>query len=234
VRPAVTVVIPTVPPTRLGTILRHQGACGSNAIERALEAQRHSRLRLGEQLLEMGLTERQPLLRALAAQAGVSYLANVDGAIVRKAPGGLSSDAVRALGLVPIADAVGGRIRVACPAPLPRRSLGCFRQLTGWTPEVFLVSDSDWPTLIDNYGADVQDGAADRPMAAFVLAQTLSDAAAGIADAATRARNTMVKEARWEPYTWIRVQGHGAATDVVFAHSLSIEEESCPAATTSH
>jgi hypothetical protein len=99
---------------------------------------------------------------------------------------------------------------------------------------VFLVSDSDWPTLIDNYGADLQDGATDRPMAAFVLAETLSDAAAGIADAATRARNTMVKEARWEPYTWVRVQGHGVATDVVFAHSLSIEEESCLAATTSH
>jgi hypothetical protein len=234
VRPAMA-VIPTVPPARLGAILRHHGVCKPADIERALEAQRQSRLRLGEQLLAMGLTERQPLLRALAAQAGVSYLANVDAAMVRKAPGNLSSDAVRALGLVPIDEAIGGRIRVACPAPLPRRALGCFRRLTGWTPEVLLVSDPDWRALLANYGADVQDGAAaERRVAGFVMAETLTDAVAGIADAATRARNTLVIEARWEPYTWVRVQGGGAATDVVFAHSLSLEEEPCQAATTSH
>ncbi len=122
VRPALA-AIPTVPPARLGAILRQQGVCGSAEIERALEAQRHTGLRLGEQLLAMGVTEPRPLLRALAAQAGVSYLANVDAALVRKAPGGLSSDAVRALGLMPISEAVGGRIRVACPAPIPRRAL---------------------------------------------------------------------------------------------------------------
>jgi hypothetical protein len=174
------------------------------------------------------------LLRALAAQAGVSYLANVDAGMVRKAPGGLSSDAVRAIGLMPIGEAKNGRIRVACPAPLPRRALGSFRQLTGWTPEVFLVSDQDWLTLLAVHGADLVEHATDRATAHFVLAESLSDAAAGIADAATRARTTMVKEARMDPYTWVRVQGTSAATDVVFAHPLSDEEDPCRAATTSH
>lgn len=233
VRPAVA-VIPTVPPTRLGAILRHQGACSSADIERALEAQRDSKLRLGEQLLAMGLIEQRPLMRALAAQAGVSYLATVDPRLVRKAAGGLSPHAIRALGLIPISEAVGDRIRVACPAPVPRRALGSFRQLTGWTPEVFLVSDSDWQTLIDNYGSELQPGDVDRPIAEFVMAETLSDAAAGIATAAARERDTRVTEARWDPYTWVRVQGSGVATDVVFAHSLSSEEAPCQAATTSH
>jgi hypothetical protein len=233
VRPSIA-AIPTVPPTRLGAILRHHGVCEPAAVERALEAQRQTGLRLGEQLLTMGLAERQPLLRALAAQAGVSYLANVDAALVRKAPGGLSSDAVRALGVIPIGEAANGRIRVACPAPVPRRALGSFRQLTGWTPEVLLVSDPDWQTLLENYGVDRQAGSSNRPVAEFMLVETLSDAAAGIATVATRARNTMVTEARWEPYTWVRLQGNGATTDVVFAHAHSREGESCPAATTSH
>jgi hypothetical protein len=223
-------VIPTVPPTRLGTILRHQAACTATDIERGLDAQRESGLRLGEQLLAMGLIERQSLLRALAAQAGVSYLANLDAGMVRKAPGGLSSEAVRAIGLMPIAEAKNGRIRVACPAPLPRRALGSFRQLTGWTPEVFLVSDRDWQALLANHGAEL---GVDRATAHFVLAGSLSDAAAGIADAATRARTTMVKEARMDPYTWVRVQGTRAATDVVFAHAMAEEEVPCPADSTS-
>ena len=230
VRPAMA-VIPTVPPTRLGTILRHQAACTAADVERALEAQRDSGLRLGEQLLAMGLIERQSLLRALAAQAGVSYLANVDAAMVRKAPGGLSSEAVRAIGLMPIAEAKNGRIRVACPAPLPRRALGSFRQLTSWTPEVFLVSDHDWQILLANHGAELDPGAA-RATAHFVLADSLSDAAAGIADAATRARTTMMKEARMDPYTWVRLQGTRVATDVVFAHSIAEEEGPCQADTT--
>ena len=233
VRPAMA-AIPTVPPTRLGAILRHHGVCEAAVIEQALELQRQTGLRLGEQLLAMGVIERRQLLRALAAQAGVSYLAVVDAGLVRKAPGGLSSDAIRALGVIPISEPVAGRIRVACPAPVPRRALGSFRQLTGWIPEVMLVSDTDWRTLLGNYGLDLQDGHGARSVSQFMLVDSLSDAAAGIATAATRSRNTVVTEARWEPYTWVRLQGSDAATDVVFAHTLSREEQSCQAATTSH
>ncbi|MDT9071473.1 hypothetical protein, partial [Escherichia coli] len=80
----------------------------------------------------------------------------------------------------------------------------------------------------------LQEGRSGRAVAECVLADTLSDAAAGIATAATRARNTMVTEARWEPYTWIRLQGSEAATDVVFAHAIPQQEGLCQAAITSH
>ena len=62
--------IPTVPPMRLGALLRHHGICGADAIERALQAQRGSHLKLGEQLFAMGVAEPKMVLKALAAQAG--------------------------------------------------------------------------------------------------------------------------------------------------------------------
>ena len=57
---------------------------------------------------------------ALAAQSGVGYLTGIDMESVRDAPGGLSPNAVRALGLVPVSEVEDGRIRVACAAPVPR------------------------------------------------------------------------------------------------------------------
>ncbi|OFW46039.1 MAG: hypothetical protein A3J29_18950 [Acidobacteria bacterium RIFCSPLOWO2_12_FULL_67_14b] len=229
--------IPTVPPMRLGALLRHHGLCGAEAIEQALQAQRGSQLKLGEQLCAMGAAERQGVLRVLAAQAGVGYLASVDVAGVREGPGGLSPHAVRALGLVPISGVEEGRIRVACPAPVPRRALSALRRLTGWVPEPYLVSDDDWHALVRNYGADVDEDAPGRSPAEFVQTASLSDAAARIAAAATRGRDTTVTEARWEPYTWVRVQGGGMVEDVLLARATdtgSNEEVPCQAATTSH
>lgn len=223
--------IPAVPPMRLGALLRHHGVCGAEAIELALQAQRGSQLKLGEQLFAMGVAEKEGVLRALAAQAGVGYLSTIDLDSVREAPGGLSPNAVRALGLVPISEEDEGRIRVACPAPVPRRALSAFRRLTGWIPEAYLVADADFQALLRNYGTSVEGDRPLRSLTEFVQTASLSDAASRIAVAATRGGDTTVTAARWEPYTWVRVQGtSGRVEDVLFSR----EEAPCPAVTTSH
>ena len=184
------------------------------------------------------------MLRALAAQAGVGYLAVVDTQGVREAPGGLSPNAVRALGLVPVSEEEEGRIRVACMAPVPRRALSAFRRLTGWIPEAYLVADADFQALVRNYGADVDGERPMRELTRFSQTESLADAAARITAAATRGGDTTVTEARWEPYTWVRVQGtSGRVEDVLFSRPSAalgtgrgnvIEEEPCPVAITSH
>jgi hypothetical protein len=227
--------IPSVPPMRLGALLRHHGVCGADAIEQALQAQRDSRLKLGEQLFAMGAAEPRSVLRALAAQAGVGYLADVDAGAVRDAPGGLSPDAVRALGVVPISEVEDGRIRVACKAPVPRRAISAFRRLTAWIPETYLVSDDNFDVLLRNYGRDVEGDRSARSLTEFSQTESLADAAARIAEAATRAGDTSLTEARFEPYTWIRIQGDGLVEDVLFASRARTEEEApCLAAITSH
>src|SRR5262252_3994743 len=49
--------IPAVPPVRLGVLLRHRGTVAAADLDRALEAQKQSGLKLGEQLSLMGLVE---------------------------------------------------------------------------------------------------------------------------------------------------------------------------------
>src|SRR5262249_32314849 len=100
-RPPLRSVIPPVPPLRLGVLLLHPGAITPAQLREALNAQRESGLRLGAELQQLGLTGHEAILKALAAQAGISYLTVVDAERVRSAPGGLCRDEVRALGLVP-------------------------------------------------------------------------------------------------------------------------------------
>ncbi|MEZ5284200.1 MAG: hypothetical protein R2712_05195 [Vicinamibacterales bacterium] len=107
-----------------------------------------------------------------------------------------------------------GRIRVACTAPVPRRALGALRQLTGWTPEVYLVSDADWAAILEHYGADAPAPSTPAARPEFVHTTSVTDAAARIAAAATRGRRTTVTEARWDDYAWVRIQGPGLVEDV--------------------
>src|SRR6185295_16984371 len=94
-------VVSHAPALRLGAVLLQQGAVNSRQLGEALHAQRTTGLRLGTQLQRLGHVSRDAVLRALSAQNGISYLATIDPASVRSAPGGLSSDEVRALGIVP-------------------------------------------------------------------------------------------------------------------------------------
>src|SRR5207248_10849064 len=81
---------PRAPALRLGAVLLHQGVVTLRQLSEALQAQRTSGLRLGAQLQTMGHVSREVVLRALAAQNGISYLATVDQTSVRTAPGGRS------------------------------------------------------------------------------------------------------------------------------------------------
>jgi hypothetical protein len=226
--------LPRVPPLRLGTLLAARGVCDTASLSRALDAQRESGLRLGEQLRVMGAVDRDAVLTALAAQFGVRCLPGFDPASVRHAPGALAPGAVAALHVAPISEPVEGRVRVACPAPIPRRALAALRRLTDWTLEVYLVTDEDWAAILEHYGADARQPA---PHASFTCTSDLAAAAASVATAVTRARVATLVEARWDNYAWFRVQGPGVLEDICVAfpdrHDSSIEEAAWLAATTS-
>ncbi|HUU35018.1 MAG TPA: hypothetical protein VMW48_13220 [Vicinamibacterales bacterium] len=233
-----TNVVPRLPGVRLGALLRHHRACPPEQITAALAAQAESRLRLGEQLRSMGAVEPYALLRALADQAGVSYLATVDPVKVHDAPGGLSIDAIQALRIVPIAppDAT-GRIRVAFPAPVPRAALTALRQQTGWVPEPFLVSDEAWLALLEHYGTAAVAGAAtgDLPVA-FAREHDPVQAVRRLAEVVMAARTATMSEARWGHYVWVRLQGGGAGFDLLLDSARAPaqeQEDTWRAATTS-
>src|SRR5262249_1887885 len=129
--------IPPVPPMRIGSLLRHCGAVSTADVDRALMDQQISNRRIGVELLASGTIGDETLLKALASQAGVRYLTSIDASCVRDAPGGLSRDAVRALGLVPFREPEGGTLKVACAAPVPRVAISVLAQLTGHTVQAF-------------------------------------------------------------------------------------------------
>jgi hypothetical protein len=231
--PASAEGIRALAPMRLGAILRHQGACSADQIEEALRSQRASRLKLGAELRAMGAIDKAMLLRALAAQAGVGYLTSVDPATVREAPGALSPHVVRALGLVPFSEPAASRIKVATAAAVPRAAIGALRRLTGWIPDAYLVADEDFRTLLDAYGTGVPESAR-ASRATFMRAEDAPRAAALIAAAAAAQRASTIREVRWDPYTWVRVQSEGLVSDVLVAPSTNpdFEEVPCQAVST--
>jgi hypothetical protein len=224
------------PAVRLGALLRHHGACRPEQIDEALAAQAQSHLRLGEQLLAMGAVQGPAVLRALAAQAGVSYLTAVDLDHVHDVPGGLSLDAVLALGVLPLGPPDGDRMRVAFPAPVPRPALTAFRAQTGWTPDPFLVSDDEWQVLVRHYRA-LRDAQGVRAGRALPPVADADEAARRIADAVMAAGDARLRDARWGHHVWVRVLSAAAPVDVLFAHAAALseaKEERWLAATTSH
>jgi len=221
--------VPAIPALRLGVLLLHQGVITSGDLTQALESQRITRRPLGAELLHMGVADSVSILRALAAQAGVNYLATVDPACVRSAPGGLSADEVRALGVVPIQHhAASRRLVVACPAPLPKAALSALRQLTGCTPEPLLVTDSDLATLMHSYGTSAP---ATHRRVGFVNAQNVNAAAAHIAAVAESERAIRLTEAHSDWATWVRIESVGAIDTLFMRNEESLE---CPVATTLH
>ncbi|MCC6991496.1 MAG: hypothetical protein IT181_21020 [Acidobacteria bacterium] len=231
-----TEVVPRLPGVRLGALLRHHRACPPEQIAAALAAQAESRLRLGEQLRSMGAVEPHALLRALADQAGVSYLAAVDPAKVVDGPGGLSLDAIQALRLVPIAPPDHGRIRVAFPAPVPRAALTALRQQTGWAPEPFLVSDEAWLELLEHYGTAAVRSAGSGPAVDFAREDDALQAVRRLAAVVMKARTTTMSEARWGDYVWVRLHGAGPSFDLLLDNAAAqarLQEDTWPAATTS-
>lgn len=211
--------IPALPPLKLGALLIHQGAITPATLRRALDEQARTKLPIGAQLLRMGAVSTTDVLRALAAQAGVSYLTAVDPARVQSGLAGISRDAARALGVVPIElDTTTRHLKVACTAPVPRLALGALRELTGCTVEPLIVADDQWRALAESYlGAPP----ATAPTSAAVAVRDIGDAAARIARAAEDGRAVRMVHAHCDPYMWVRLEGAGHTEDLL----LAVEEE---------
>ena len=207
--------LPPAGQIRLGVWLRHQTGLTERQVELVLETQRRTGLRFGAQVIELGLASEESVLRALARQAGIGYLFQLDPRNVVNAPAGLSPHAARALSLVPFCEPEQGRVKVACAAPLPRMGLAAFRRLTGLAAEPYFVTDAAWNALVMAYGSAVEDPTASR----FIETNDLSEAAATIAAAAAggSGENARLTEARFEPYTWVRVENEGITHDVLLA-----------------
>ncbi|HEY6507718.1 MAG TPA: hypothetical protein VIY56_06870 [Vicinamibacterales bacterium] len=212
---------------RLGAILRHDGAISRAQLSEALVTQRRSGLRLGAELQRLGYVVPQVVVRALAAQCGLSFLTTVDLARIRRAPGGLSGHLVRALGLVPFeADAGRRRLHVICTAPPPRAAFRALVAQTGWTAEPYLVDDALWTTALAAYPAGHQpERGWEAPLGDLgALADYVSRTAVA------RGAVTM-RRAACPGVLWVRLEADSCVQDLLVSTPL---EEPCLAASTLH
>ena len=214
--PAQRYASPRLPPLRLGTLLIHAGAITPTQLNEALRSQVSSGLKIGAELQRLGHTAAADVLRALATQAGTSYISGIDPRSVRPAPGGLSAQEVQALGIVPFRLVEDDRlVMVACTAPVPRAALGALHQLAGYRPVPYLVSDEEFDALASAYGTD---GTAAQPQVRMAWVDSVHDAARRIAATAAREGDVTVSGARLDPLMWVRVTGkHGVDAMLVTA-----------------
>jgi hypothetical protein len=227
-----TLQIPPPPHLRLGVLLRHQGALSADQLHEVLERQRTSGLKIGAQARELYGIDRAHVLKALASQAGTRYLTAIDPISVHDAPGGLSREAVEALGLIPFSQPdEQGAVRVASTAPVHWDAVRALRQIADWQPELYLVEDDTWRTLLDHYGAGRSQGDRAAAQAKAVVVAGPKEAAARVANIAAGSRGTRLAEVRWEPYTLVRVESDRARQDVLFTREAG--EEAWQAANTS-
>jgi hypothetical protein len=213
-------------------VLVHQHALSQADVPRLVDEQRRSGLRLGTYLRRAGIVPDGEVLRALATQSRIRYLAHVEGTGLPSAPGGLTRSTVQALGVVPFAaDAARRTLHVACTAPLPRLALAALEHLTGWRAESFMVLDELLPDLAAQYG---------RPPHVAVgleASGAIDTAARRIAQAASRGDITRIAHARCDHHVWVRLEGTRGTEDLLLpiaAQSNRREEEECPAAPMSH
>jgi hypothetical protein len=198
-----------LPPPRIGVLLRYQGLINDAQLGASLDEQRRTGMKLGAQMCTLGFVDGDVVLRALAEQAGVSYLTSFDLRRVR----GVSTlpiPTVRALGVVPFdVDEDDKRVHVICGAPMPRTALRALAKLTDWTPEPFFVRDDVLAAALEAYrpadaaGHDVQ------------TVPDLTAAAKRVADAAAREREVTMRHATCDDYVWVRVEGKDRVSDVM-------------------
>jgi hypothetical protein len=216
------------PALRLGAILLQQRKISAAELSGALARQRMTRRRLGQELLQAGAVSRETLLGALAAQSGVRYLAAIDHAAVRTAPGGLSAAEVRALGIVPFGEA-DGRLHVACAAPLPRAALDAMAVLMARPLDPFLVDDAELEALQQAYGEVVD------VRVSMTTVKDVREGAAHIAAIAAEAGAVTLREARLDPFTWVRIAANGRVSTLLVPPGTGAPgEDIWQAATTRH
>jgi hypothetical protein len=205
-----------LPQLKLGVLLRHLGVVTEAQLNSALESQRESGLRLGAELQRRNLVGAEPILRALAAQGGVSYLPSFDVARVTRGPAWLPSETVRALGVVPFeVDEVQRKLRVVCAAPGPRTAMRALLKLTGWTAEAYVVDDEMLQDAMHAYRpvhATSQFGEA-------ITVAGVAAAAARVADTAVAGRALTMRSANCDRYTWVRLEGPAHVSDLLVSRA---------------
>lgn len=210
---------------RVGALLVHQRALTVVSLKAALRAQVATRLPLGRQLEEMGLVSQTQVLRALSAQAGVSYLATVDPSQVRLVSEPLSSATLCELGLVVVGvDATDERLKVACVAPVPWPALRAIYEVTGWATEPLLVSDRDWKILTDAQAEQVEPNA--------IRVNTFEDAAALTAQVARETHAREMSLARVDPYILVCIESRNHHEELLLHMSTLSKEGECLAVST--
>jgi hypothetical protein len=215
-------VSPTPTNLKLGVRLVRQAAISARQLEEALQTQQATGMRLGAELQRLGHTDRETVLRALAAQNGVRCVTAIDPASVRHAPGGLSAEEVRALGVVPFHAIDAEHLLVACVAPVPRAALLALRTLIGCTVEPFLVADDHFKQLLHAYCA------AASAAVQTATASDLDDGALRIAAAASAERAVTVREAHIEPFTWVRIAANNRISALLVPPSPIATKENQP------
>jgi len=226
--PALPMPAPPLRPLRLGVLLRHLHAISEADLNDALQRQCVSGLRLGTELQRSGRVRGDQLLRALAAQANVSYFTSFDVARLANGQAWLPAETVRALGLVPFGiDQDAQRIKVICAAPVPRAAVRALHALTGWLPEVYLVQDDVWERALRACGP----ATAEAPGSDVVMLEGIDAVASFVADQAAADRAVTMRHAQWDRFTWVRVE---SPTQVANLLVPGAEEGTCQAAHTAH
>lgn len=203
--------VSSMPPVRLGATLVASRRISPDVLERALDAQSRSGLRLGGQLLAMGAVAETDVTHALARQAGVGFLTHIDLEDVREPVAGLSRTVVHALGVVPLEVERDGTLRIAVTAPLPRMAIAALQSGTGLRIRPYLVADSLLDALLGAYGT--QASAPPRP--AGVGRLSAEQAARRIADAAGEGR-AFSWQHTWGPgFAWVRLDGASGSEDLI-------------------
>lgn len=205
-------------PPRLGLLLRNAHAITDEQLAVALQSQKVSGCRLGEELQRLGFVSGDVVLRALAAQHNTRYLTSFDVARLAHGPSRLPVQMVRALALVPFdLDEALQVVHVMCAAPVPRAAVRAMRKLTGWTPEVYLVADDVWERALAAYEAV-------DPEHCVSASRGVAEAAAVVAETASTDRTVTMRLARCERFSWIRVEGPTQVSNVLVPDSM---EEPC-------
>lgn len=211
-----------LPRPRLGAILLQQESVTARHLAAALEMQKCTGLRLGAQLEALGYASREQILRALAAQSGVSYLTTVDVAAAEKVRELLTAVEVQTLGIVPLR-IEGQRLLVACAAPAPVAAIGALQVLAARTIEPFIVADTDYAKLIRAFGRQ-QLPAFGLGLDANVVSD-IDDGAEQIAAFAKEAGAVSVTEAQLDRFTWVRLAANGRAKTLLVPHTRREVEE---------
>jgi hypothetical protein len=208
-----------LPPLRIGVLLRHMGVLSEAELNEALRSQKTSGRRLGQELQRLRIVGAEPVLRALAAQAGVSYLAAFDVDRVMRGPTWLPAQTVRALGLVPFeVDEANRKLKVVCVAPVPRSALRAMLKLTGWSAEPYLVDDEVWRKALDAYRP--ADSIDEQETGQARTVNGIAAAAACVADTAQASRSITMRSASCDRYTWVRVEGPRLVSDLLVSEAL--------------